>query len=259
MRFVSVLNKEIRENRKNLLIFSITVFLVLFFQAMAGAFFGRMAGIHPTETVYRENFPGFLFLGGFIVTSIAFSQDMFSRIGQHNWLTLPASALEKFLAKGLLAAIAYPVALIVVFTLSSLMIEALALLLFGSPFAMFNPLGRNVGIMLLHYVVTQSIFLLGATYFRKAHFVKTVLAIGVIGIVLGMLGTLFVRIAFAPYMTNMFSFHISIDENMLLGRQGLMIFATWTKNILYWIALPLFCWFTAYLRVKEVQATDAIQ
>lgn len=259
MRFVAVLNKEIRESRRSLMIYSATIFLVLFFQAMAGAFFGRVSGIDTFGSVYRENFPGFLFLGGFILTSIAFSQDMFSRIGQHNWLTLPASALEKFMAKGLLAAVAYPVALLVVFTLSSVVIESLALMLFGSPFTMYNPFDRAVGIMVLHYIVTQSVFLLGATFFRKAHFVKTVLALGVIGIVLGMLGTIFFRVAFAPYITNMFDFNISIDENILLGRHGIVTVATWAKNILYWVALPLFCWFTAYLRVKEVQATDAIQ
>lgn len=259
MRLLWVFNREVQESKRNLLIYSMTIFLVLFFQEMVAAFIHRMAPGVAGGSAYLELFPGFLFLGGFIVTSVFFSQDMFSRIGQHNWLTLPASPLEKFLAKALLASIAYPVALAAVFTLSSVVIEVLALAIFGSPFVMFNPFSKPIGMMMLHYVAAQSLFLLGATYFRKAHFVKTVLALGIIGILLSILATVFVRIVFAPYISGMFGFHFSIDERVLEGHTTLLTTVKWIGGIIYWALLPAFCWFTAYLRVKEVQATDAIQ
>ena len=259
MRFFRVLNREIQESKRNLIIYSLTIFLVLFLQEMVKAFITRTTGNIITESVYEGIFPGFLFLGGFIVTSMFFAQDMFSRTGQHNWLTLPASTAEKFLAKALLAAIAYPVALSIVFTLSSVIIETLTLVFFGKPFTMFNPFGPFIGKMILHYVVTQSIFLLGATYFRKAHFVKTVLTLGIIGIVMGMLATLFVRIIFAPYVTGMFGFHFSLNSYNLQATDTLVTIGKWIGNIIYWILLPAFCWITAYLRVKEVQSTDAVQ
>lgn len=260
MKFVRVLNKEIQENKKNLFIYALTIALVLFVQEVGGAFFIKMTGgIQSSENGYLTNFTGFLFLGGFITTSIIFSQDMFSRIGQHNWLMLPASRLEKFLAKGLLTAVAYPLALIILLTVVSLVVEAITLLFFGNPFMMFNPWSRYVDITMLHYVVTQSVFLLGATYFRKTHFVKTVLSLGIIGIILGILGTVFVRIIFAPYFTGPLGFHFSLDSYVMNEHLTLVKIAKWIGYIFYWALLPLFCWFTAYLRVKEVQATDAVQ
>src|SRR3989339_160639 len=111
MRFVRVLNREIQESKRTLFIYSLTIFLVLFFQEMVGAFVTRMTGNIISDSVYEGSYPGFLFLGGFIITSMVFAQDMFSRTGQHNWLTLPASTEEKFLAKALLTAIAYPLVL----------------------------------------------------------------------------------------------------------------------------------------------------
>lgn len=260
MRFARVLNKEFQENKRNLFIYSITIILFLLVQEVGGALILRLTGMPPTPgDGYLSNFSIFLFLGGFITTSIIFSQDMFSRIGQHNWLMLPASRFEKFMAKSLLTAIAYPIALGVLFTVTSLLTEALALLLFANPFEMFNPISKHVGLLMLHYVATQSIFLLGATYFRKNHFVKTVLSLGIIGIILGVLATIFVRIFFAPYFTGPFGFHVSIDPSWMNNHQSLITVGRWIGNILYWAALPLFCWFTAYLRVKEVQSTDAIQ
>ncbi len=260
MRLVRVLRKELQESKRSLFIYGITIVLFFFVQEVGGAFLIRLSGGSIRSNAdYLGNFVGFLFLGGFIITSIIFSEDMFSRVGQHNWLMLPASRLEKFLAKGLLTAIAYPIALALLFTVASVVVEALALLFFGNPFTMFNPLTRTVGGMLLHYVATQSIFLLGATYFRKTHFIKTVLSIGVIGIILGIVATIFFRIIFAPYFTGPYGFNFSIESYGSFEQMNIIKVGKWVGTIVYWFIMPLFCWFTAYLRVKEVEATDAIQ
>ncbi len=260
MRLIRVMKKELVEQKRNLFIYALTIVLILLIQELAEAFIVKtVSGRGSGGTSYLTNFTAFLFLGGFIITSGVFSQDMFSRIGQHNWLMLPASRLEKFFAKALLTAIAYPIVLTVLFTVTSLIVELLALLLFGSPLTMFNPISRYTGQLILHYIATQSLFLLGATYFRKAHFFKTLLAIGVIGIGFAMLSTLLVRIAFAPYTTGFFGFNFTIQSYTLHGQTPAIIIFKWIFTLLYWIGMPIFCWFTAYLRVKEVEATDAIQ
>ena len=254
MKFLRVINKEIQESKRSLLIYSLTIFLVLFAQGMFSAFVNRQGGYSPS--IYREIFPGFLFLGGFILTSVFFAQDMFDRTGQHNWLTLPASQAHKFLAKGVLTAVAYPVVLYLLFFFSSIIIELLALILFKDPVYLFNPFAFGTNKLLMHYIVNQSIFLLGATYFRKAHFIKTVLSLSLIGIALSIITAFFVRIVFAPYFTSMLCIRLSFPSNFLNSQFTIV---RWVMGLLYWVALPLFCWFTAYLRVKEVQATDAIQ
>lgn len=257
MNFLRVINKEIQESKRSMLIFSLTIFLILFMQGMFTSFMARQGGYFTS--VYTGMFPGFLFLGGFILTSVFFAQDMFSRTGQHNWLTLPASQAHKFLAKGILTALAYPIALTLLFFGSSIIIESLTLILFKDPISLFNPFVNNTGKMFLHYGVNQSIFLLGATYFRKAHFIKTVLALSLIGIALSIIAAFFIRVAFAPYFTTMFGVRLSFPVNTMQTHSTLTTVARWIANLLYWGVLPIFCWFTAYLRVKEVQATDAVQ
>ena len=257
MRLLLLFRKELHESRKSLLVYLLTIFLVLLVQEMIGEISAQMSGFQYVTSGYGNLFPGFLLLGGFIVTGLLFAQDMFSRIGQHNWLMLPATALEKFLAKALASAFFYPIALTGVFIISSLVIEGLTALLFGSPFDIFNPFDASTGLMLLHYLVIQSVFLLGATLFRKVHFVKTVLSAASIAVILSIIGGVFMRIVFAPYFTGMFVLDISFTGDMpdapVLFR-GLWIY----MQILYWAVLPVFCWITSYIRVKEVQSTDAV-
>ena len=260
MIFLLVVKKELTENRKNLLIYALTVFLVLLLQEVINAFIAVQSGItHVGYTNYAGSFSLFLFVGGFIITSMAFAQDMFTREGQHNWLMLPASRFEKFLAKGGLSACAYPIALTILFALSSVIIELLTLALFGTPMRLFNPISQHVIHLIGHYLAVQSIFLLGSTFFRKGHFMKTVLAIGVIALAIGAFSTLLVRVIFAPYISDLFGAHIVLDSSTIQQHQGFFGVSRWILSILYRLILPLFCWVTSYIRVKEVQATDAIQ
>ena len=259
MIFLLVMKKELTENRKNLIIYALTIFLVLLFQGILDAFIAVRTGItFASSARYTENFSLFLFIGGLIITSMAFSRDMFSSIAQHNWLMLPASRFEKFFAKGVLTALAYPVVLTVLFALCGLIIELLTFALFGTPIRLFNPVSPYVLHLAGHYLAVQSVFLLGSTYFRKAHFMKTVLAIGVMGLLIGTFSTLLMRIFFAPYINDLFSAHFVFDSYTMQHHQRLFGVSRWVISILYRLMLPLFCWITAYIRVKEVQATDAI-
>lgn len=260
MKLLNVIRKELIERKKNLFIYALTIVLILLLQEFADAFIRRAVGnVIRNETTYLNNYSIFLFLGGFITTSVMFAQDMFSRTGQHNWLMLPASRFDKFLAKASLTTVGYPLALTALFAVASLLIEALALLFFQNPIHIFNPFTQHIGLLILHYMATQSLFLLGATYFRKAHFVKTVLSLLILSLAITALSALFVRIAFAPYSNGFYGYHFVLDQNLLSQHETLFTIAKWFGYIGYWIIMPVFCWFTAYLRVKEVEATDAIQ
>jgi hypothetical protein len=260
MRFLSVVNREIQTKKKELAIYGITIVLVLLVNETARAVFGRFTGTYPTGNAYGQLFGGFLLLGGLILTSMSFAYDMFDKEGQNEWLMLPATSAEKFLAKGLLAAIAYPVALLLLTVLSSALVESL-LLLAKSPFSMFDPFSRQVAEDLLSYYVWQSVFLLGATVFRKNQFIKTVLSLFVLFIAMGLLTLLFARILF-PMITGLSpfaaEFSVRFSDNFSdYGSKGIRVFVGFGK-IVYYGLLPLFCWITAYFKVKEVQATDAI-
>lgn len=261
MRLLSLMNREVRTSKRELLTYALTIVLILVVNATFQAFFSRYNQGILLSSAYDELFSSFLMLGGFILTSLMFSQDMFSKDGQQEWLMLPATSLEKFLSKALLSAFAYPLALIALFFATSLVGEPLLLLFFKNPIQLFNPFVSEVGTLLVSYWVWQSVFLLGATYFHKAHFIKTVLAIGVIGISLGLLGMLFSKIVFSIKFGSsydMFNTFIYFDSSVMESPVGGFKVLNVLGKIVYYVLLPVFCWITAYFRVEEVQATDAI-
>ncbi len=260
-RFGLLINREIQTSKRDLTIYAATLFLVLFASETIQSFATQYSAMGFAPAAYTGLFPNFLFLGGLIITSLAFAEDMFSKNGQQEWLMLPATSLEKFLSKGLLTLVAYPLALIALFFLSSLIIEPLQLLFFGNPVTLFNPFTKAMASQLALYWVWHSIFLLGSTYFHKGHFFKTILSLGVIGIVLGSLGLLFVKIIFSlKYGSSLRAFDVvfSFDSLLFQPASGVVGAFRVLSRLLSFVVLPLFCWVTAFFRVEEVQATDAV-
>ncbi|MBI9093706.1 MAG: hypothetical protein JEY71_02380 [Sphaerochaeta sp.] len=260
-RFGLLINREIQTSKRDLSIYAMTLFLVLFASETIRSFVSQYSQNAFGPATYASLFPNFLLLGGLIITSLSFADDMFSKNGQQEWLMLPATSLEKFLAKAVLTAFAYPVALTVVFFLASVLIEPIQLLFFGNPVTLFNPFTRDMAAQFALYWVWQSIFLLGATYFHKGHFFKTLLSLGVLGIALATLGLLFVKIIFSiKYGSSLRTFDIVFSFDSLLFKPTYGAIGTFRVigKILYFVVLPLFCWVTAFFRVEEVQATDAV-
>lgn len=133
-----------------------------------------------------------LFIGGYVFTSIIFAE-------LHNpqrsipFLTLPVSNLERLVNAWLLTAILYPIMVFLGFAL----VTALAYLILGAsiPKGTFDFLWSAMALrVFLSYLITQSIFLFGAVYFRKHNFLKTILSLFVIMVVistfLGLVGYL---------------------------------------------------------------------
>nr|WP_319475112.1 hypothetical protein [uncultured Sphaerochaeta sp.] len=261
-RFSALVKREVKTSQKDLFTYGLVIVLVMFASETLQSVFARYAGVPFPAESYNEMFPSFLLLGGFIISSLMFSEDMFGKDTQHDWLMLPATNLEKFLSKTLLMIVAYPIALVVLFFLISVVTEPIQLIIFGNPMAMFNPFrDGDFGILLAQYWVWTSVFLLGGTYFRKAHFIKTVLAIGVIALVLGGLGLLFTRIVFAIKFGSSLQvfdamFYLS-PVNLSRALSPLKVFSV-IAQIFYYAVLPIFCLVTAFFRVEEVQATDAV-
>lgn len=259
-RYGFLLKRELRTSQKDLSTYGLTIILVLFFfETMQNIVTQYSWGSYGTE-VYDQFFSSFLLLGGFILTSLNFAEDMFGRSSQHEWLMLPATSLEKFLSKAVLVTFAYPLALTLLFFATSLVTEPLQLLFFGNPIHLFNPFTLDVLPSFASFWVWNSVFLLGATYFRKAHFIKTVLAIGLVFLALGSLAMIFIRIIFSIKYGNsvgIFDTFYYFGEGGINSSVGLRAFAVLSK-LIYYIGLPAFCWVTAFFRVEEVQATDAV-
>lgn len=261
-RFTALIKREWMTDKKDYLTYGLVIVLVLFGLETLQTIAARYTGTDYPEAIYNGMFSGFLLIGGFIMTSLMFAKDLFSKDTQHGYLMLPATNFEKFLSKALLSTVVYPLVLMVLFFVTSLITEPILLLFFRSPIELFNPFAdRDFGLLLANFWVWNSIFFLGATYFHKAHFIKTVLAVGVISIGLGILALIFARVVFAikfgPSLEMLDTF-VYFESSALDSFRGAMKAYVVIGTFLYYFALPIFCLVTAYFKVEEVQATDAV-
>ena len=265
MKLLYLLRKDILESRKGMLIYALTLFMLMLLPSILTMIFGG-SSYSELATYYSNYFVSFLFVGGFIITSLSFREDMYGKSTQHNWLMLPASPLEKLSVKVIFSAILYPILLLLFISASSLIIEGVNTLFFGKHYLVFNPVQPFYWKMILIYIVTQSIFLMGAAYFRKASFVKTILMSNLLSLVIGLISLLVVRIIFNKYFDGMFIDNVLIGNNFevrfsspesINGIVEFRVFETIGK-VLFWVFVAPFCWVVSYFRIREVQANDAV-
>jgi hypothetical protein len=244
-RVLWLLRSDMLRSYRSWLVTSGTVALV----ALAFSWLGAWDGI-VGPGFYDRVFIAMLFGWGTIATSQAFT-DMHGRGTNVAFLLLPASALEKTAARLLLHTLALFLYLLVFTSVLSLVLEGINLALFDVRRELFTPLDRTAWWILPHYLVVQSLFFLGAAWFRKVHFVKTVGA--VMGIWLGLVSVA-ATIAWSLGSGDMFfegggpgaAFFNALER---IG-DGVMI--------VYYFVLPAFCWFVAWLRVTETQVSHGI-
>jgi len=124
-----------------------------------------------------------LFVGGYVFTSNIFGE-LHSPQRSIPFLTLPVSKLERLANAWLLTAVIYPILALTGIAL----VVFLAHLILGIPMVAgtFSVVGSaNAMKIVLIYVITQSIFLFGAVYFRKSNFIKTLLSLFVVQNIIG--------------------------------------------------------------------------
>ena len=202
---------------------------------------------------YVSWFGGMLFVWGLIASSRAFAE-LHDKNRNQAYLLLPASALEKTVAR-LLAVTAGLCAYLLLFTTAvSLVVAGVFALLPGPGHGLFNPLDPQVRPMIAAYLFLQSFYFLGAAWFRRRHFIKTTLAITVAGIGLCLITFLALRIAFAPEAIADVG---GLVANAFNSYQGLLRLLESIKTV-FVVGLPVAFWSIAWLRVRETQVSDGI-
>ena len=209
---------------------------------------------------HESSFSNFVFIGGFIFTSRAFFA-----FHKKEWnipaLMLPASIFEKGLTGLLLTSVGWGIYTVAVYWIFSLISSGLNLLVwdFATPF--FGP-SRQMGWILLHYLILQSLFFLGAALFRKAALFKTVLSMMGLMTFLGLVFMLLLRLFFweeAGVIMEMgekeFGMKFASDPFHYQGH-----FRGWAVlgKTFYFGLMPLFCWTTAFFRLREIEVKDGI-
>ena len=237
--------------------------LVVFGAIFAGVYLSSLVNIYsssPSRTLYFSLFANIIFISGFIITSILF-KELHKKETAQNYLLIPASTFEKFLSRLLLSTIGFALLVLAGLTLMSYTVEGINTLIFGRHSIPFYPFSGDVFKVIAHYFVAQSIFFLGAIYFRRYNFIKTINSIFIFLFALAILGVIFTRIVYHDIFSGFlksdnfyFQFHlnslpIDSDRTRMLVR---------TAEILYWIIpAPLF-WTISYFRLKETEVKNAL-
>jgi hypothetical protein len=169
---------------------------------------------------------------------------------------LPASSLEKLVARLLQATIVFFVFLVIFMTVASALIESINMLVFGRRNGFFDASHDAVWLPVGHSLVVVSLYFLGAAWFRKLHFLKTALTLTALPIALSCFAAAVAWLVFQDTS----GFHLGEGEvyNFYIAHQGLFDALLATLKILYFVGLPLFCWYVAWLRVKETEVSHGV-
>lgn len=216
----------------------------------AGAIFGILLIVSILIALYnpialfgvREFYNAVFIFGGLILTSQIF-MELHAPNRSYSFLSLPASTLEKLAGSWLFTSPLY----IVVFYFITFIIYLVSFLIAGEAFSFSYFFTPSMGHTIANYMVIQTIFLWGACYFRKNNFLKTLLALIVfligIGIYTGLLGLL---------LMDGQGFTITIDDSHSLNEATNNIYAPMMK-FLFWGALGPYMLIMSYFTLKERQ------
>ena len=215
----------------------------------------RRDGLDPP--FYRVAFFVALAVWGTIQSSLAFAE-LHNKSKNTAFLLLPASALEKTLAPLLTSTIVLIAYLLVLTTAASAAIEGTNWFMYRRTNELFDPSASDVWSGLPRYLVIQSWFFLGAAWFRRAHYLKTLLAVMVGGLLLAALALL---LGWVAGFVSASSGGLHVQANLRAwpfpyftadGPVNLALVTLW------YVAQPMFWWWLAWLRVRETQVSHGV-
>jgi hypothetical protein len=257
-RFAQLLLRDLAGGYKSMLVAMAavagTVILVSALTVLGRKLGGATTGVWN----FHDNlFGNILFLGGFIVTSFAF-REIRQNGGGIFYLSLPASALEKYASKLLSTSVGYALGCVVFSTAAAAASEGINRLIFGFGNSFFNPFDLHVLEALGYYAVAQSVFLLGSVWWRKTAFLKTALTIQAVAVGVALVAGFAIRIAFHEYFRGW-----SLDLGDVPGwnelvRQtslglGPLVAIGRVLKIVFLAGTAPVCWLIGWLRLRDIE------
>ena len=210
---------------------------------------------NETPNYYLSWYYGGLFVWAPIVASFSF-RELHDKARNEAYLLLPASALEKMLARLLGTTVVFFLFLLIFMSIASALIEGINWLVFGRRNGLFDASTEAVWAAVGLFLVNLSLYFLGAAWFRKLHYIKTALALTVIPLALLCLA------GFVGWMVFDGSGNFQISERegraFYLAYRGVFDALLAALKILFFVVLPLFCWYVAWLRVKETEVSHGV-
>ena len=206
----------------------------------------------PESSFHRRWFVILLFLVGIPATCQAL-RPFHDRTLREAYLLLPASILEKGLARLLATTVVLTLLMLAFSALLSLVIESLNLFVFfGDRRPFFDPVEAVLWQWIAAYIVVQSPYFLGAAWFRRWPGIKTTLVLVLLLVALA-----------AVALLSEFGFGVSADAPDVGGEKifsELVGYFYVRADIVYAILVltPIAFWSLAWLRLRKIQADNAI-
>jgi hypothetical protein len=218
-------------------------------------FIGTMMLVFSGQTIDQTVFLGmimpYFFIGGYVFSSVVFAELNSPHRG-YLYLTLPASTFEKLFSSWLICSVGYVLYMnIVMYFINFYYISvASAFTLKSVPILnIFTPaLLKMYGI----YLVTQSIFFLGAIYFRRVNFLKTFLALFVLVMAIAFYSGILSKLLFftSSFNNQWWMNHIGADRSIDMKHIAEHVIVPVAK-ILFWGCMAPFFLLVSYYRLKE--------
>lgn len=187
------------------------------------------------------------FITGLIYTSLIFSE-LNSTHRAYLYFSIPASAFEKLLSAWLLSSIMYVLFGIILIYIVNFYYILVAGVFTSKTVELVNLFNLDVLKTFGTYMVIQSIFFLGAIYFRRVNFLKTLLAGFVFMVIISIYSGLLLKLLFGS---------TSLESKNFVGGVNIAFTAEFViipiAKYLFWLAIAPFFLIVSYFRLKERQ------
>ena len=188
-------------------------------------------------------FPLALVAGGLLFTSTLFAE-LPDKPRAHAYLTLPISTLERWAVRLLLSTVGYAAVAVAGYFLATLLGAGIGQLIRGWSQPVFAP-SVDVWRTVMAYLVTSSLFLFGAVYFRRWNALKVILSLS--GLFLGL-----ALIAAGVAWLLFFEFTGNFDPLLASAPHVVEAIEAGGKIFFWGVMGPLF-WFLTWLRLSETE------
>jgi len=193
--------------------------------------------IYTRQNIYDaglQTFKAFILIGGIALSTYAFAQ-MYTKSENHFWYMLPANQLEKFTSK-LLFSLFYYFFILLLFPI--IMVITQMFLATENYTNIYSPPFLEMLGYFKKYILYASIFLLGASFFRKYTFIKTLVSVFII--IATIIVTSFI------WLETSLKFSLEYKNHIM------------NLNIYIFVAIILLLWILTYFSMKRSQVSDGV-
>jgi len=235
-RMINFMKRQSVLNAKSLMIAALATFGSLFIVSMILGYFS-----HNMTTLIH------IYLVTFYITILVFTSKIFDELHNplkgYTYLTLPVSTAEKLWGSWILSAPVFTV----LFSAVCIILYFLACLAGGRMDAFHQIFDLNNIEGVATFNVIQTIFFLGAVYFKKNNFMKTLVVLTVFCLAIAA----YMRFLTWPLGLNHTHIYGNMNTNDLMGFTNFMIL--WVRDIGFYGLLAPFMILVTYVRLKERQ------